>query len=200
MKRIATILVIAALFSANIKSIQAQEDTNRWDARVGLGLFSIQDLSSLYTTGLSANIDGAYSINSTFFSLITPNIEMSYACNPYISIGAQLTLGYSAAEYKYYDDDNRSNYHLIYPSLMANLKANYFKHNNFSMYGLFGLGFSTYIVIDNPAYSSTYVGISATPMINFYPLCLSTNKDNGFFMELGCGSKGFINLGWEVKL
>jgi hypothetical protein len=68
------------------------------------------------------------------------------------------------------------------------------------MYGLFGLGFSTYIVIDNPAYSSTYVGVSATPMINFYPLCLSTNKDNGFFMELGWGSKGFINLGWEVKL
>lgn len=70
MKKILTFLAIALVLCPGFKPLSAQEDTNRWDARVGLGLFSIQDLNSLYTTGLSANIDGAYSINSTFFSLI----------------------------------------------------------------------------------------------------------------------------------
>ena len=37
------------------------------------------------------------------------------------------------------------------------------------------------------------------PMFNFYPFCFSTNRDNGFFMEFGWGSKGMINLGWDIK-
>ena len=199
MKRISVFLIALILMSATYQSAKAQ-DTNRWNARLGFGIFSAQDMVPLFVVGLSADIDGASSVSSRFFSLVTPNIEMSYQCNPYISIGAQLTLGYAASEYEYYDEDKAGNYHLIYPTLMANLKANYLKKNNFSMYGLFGLGFSTYVIIDNPAYYSTYVGVSATPMINFYPLCLSTNKDNGFFMEVGWGSKGWLNLGWEMKL
>jgi hypothetical protein len=84
---------------------------------------------------------------------------------------------------------------------MANLKANYLKKNNFSMYLLLGLGISNYFVIDNnPTYSSIGVNYFAIPNFNIYPLCFSTNRDNGFYIEIGYGSKGYLNLGWEIKL
>ena len=59
MKRIATILVIAALFSANLKPIQAQEDTNRWDARIGIGSFGITDLIPTFIIGFSDGTSGS---------------------------------------------------------------------------------------------------------------------------------------------
>lgn len=195
MKRFFSILIIAVLFSSSIKPVQAQ-DANRWDARVGLGVYSIQDMITLYALRMSLYDSDliTYAI-----SITSPNIEMSYECNSRISVGAQLTLGYSISKDEYLNKTSMD--HVICPTLMANLKANYFKINDFSMYGLLGLGVSTYLFIENSAYlSSTDVGIIASPMINFYPLCFSTNKDNGFFMELGLGSKGLINLGWEIKL
>ena len=199
MKRIVTILAIAVLFSANLKPIQAQ-DTNRWDARLGLGVFGTQDVVGLLTVGLGEYVDGEISSSSGFLPLITPSLEMSYTCNEYISVGAQLTLGFATEEYEYYNTTQKGNSFMLYPTLMANLKVNYFKKNNFSMYGLFGLGATNYFIVNNGPYNSTNLIYLVTPTFNFYPLCFSTNKDNGFYMEVGWGSKGFINLGWEMKL
>ena len=200
MKRIATILVIAALFSANLKPIQAQEDTNRWDARIGIGSFGITDLIPTFIIGFSDGTSGSGK-GFRFVPLATPNFEMSYKFNNTLSLGGQLTLGYAGVDKtgQFWDEDGNSiqeiKAHMIYPTLMINLKTNYIQKDTFSMYGLWGLGTSIYAYF-RPNSSELF----AFPMFNFYPLCFSTNKDNGFFMELGWGSKGFINLGWEIKL
>lgn len=200
MKKIVTILAIAVLFSANLKPIQAQEDTNRWDARVGLGLFGITDLIPAFSIGLNGGFSGNGE-GFKFVPLATPNIEMSYKLNNILSLGGQLTLGYAGIDQKgnFWDEDCNSiqevKVHLVYPTLMVNLKTNYIQKDTFSMYGLWGLGTSIYAYF-RPNSSD----ISAIPMFNFYPICFSTNKDNGFFMELGWGSKGSLNLGWEIKL
>ena len=82
---------------------------------------------------------------------------------------------------------------------MANLNVTYFKKENFYGYGVFGIG-GFYLGVFNSLHenslSSGGIGI---PMFNFYPFCFSTNRDNGFFMEFGWGSKGMINLGWDIK-
>lgn len=199
MKRICKILAIIAVFALSFQPLSAQ-DTNRWDARLGIGFFGLQDFIPLLTIGLGEDIDRATNVDFRFLPLITPSFEMSYECNKYISIGGQLTLGYATARYEYIDDGARGRSSMIYPTLMANLKVNYLKSGSFSMYGLFGLGASTFIWIDNSPYYSKEMGFTAIPMFNFYPLCFSTNKDNGFYMEVGYGSKGWLNLGWEMKL
>jgi hypothetical protein len=199
MKRISVFLIALILMSATYQSAKAQ-DTNRWDARLGVGFFGLQDFIPLLTIGLGEDIDRATNVDFRFLPLITPSFEISYECNKYISVGGQLTLGYATAKYEYIDDGARGRSSMIYPTLMANLKVNYLKSGSFSMYGLFGLGASTFIWIDNSPYYSKEMNFTAIPMFNFYPLCFSTNKDNGFYMEVGYGSKGWLNLGWEMKL
>jgi hypothetical protein len=125
---------------------------------------------------------------------------MSYECNEYISVGAQLSLGFANEEYIYSNSELKGNSFLFCPTLMANLRVNYFNKNNFSMYGLFGLGASNYLIVNNDPYSSISLNYFVIPNFNFYPLCLSTNRDNGFYMEVGYGSKGYLNLGWEIKI
>lgn len=199
MKKTLTFLAIALVLCVGFKPLSAQ-DTNRWDARIGLGVFGAQDVVGLLTIGLGEYVDGEIKSSSGFLPLITPSLEMSYTCNEYISVGAQLTLGFATEEYEYYNTTQKSNSFMLYPTLMANLKVNYLKKNNFSMYGLFGLGATNYFIVNNDPYNSTNLIYLVTPTFNFYPLCFSTNKDNGFYMEVGWGSKGFINLGWEMKL
>jgi hypothetical protein len=200
MKRIVTILAIAVLFSANLKPIQAQ-DTNRWDARLGVGFFGLQDIVPILAVTLGEYEDEGINTLSEIVPIATPSLDMSYECTKHISVGAQITLGFANEKYKYNRTNKIGNTSIIYPTIMANLKANYLKKNNFSMYLLLGLGISNYFVIDNnPTYSSIGVNYFAIPMFNIYPLCFSTNRDNGFYIEVGYGSKGYLNLGWEIKL
>ena len=199
MKKTLTFLAIALVLCVGFKPLSAQ-DTNRWDARLGLGVFGAQDVVGLLTIGLGEYVDGDISSSSGFYPLISPSLEMSYECNEYISVGAQLSLGFANEEYRYSNSELKGNSFLFCPTLMANLRVNYFNKNNFSMYGLFGLGASNYLIVNNDPYSSISLNYFVIPNFNFYPLCLSTNRDNGFYMEVGYGSKGYLNLGWEIKI
>ena len=126
MKKILTFLAIALVLCVGFKPLSAQ-DTNRWDARLGIGFFGLQDFIPLLTIGLGEDIDRATNVDFRFLPLITPSFEMSYECNKYISVGGQLTLGYATAKYEYIDDGARGRSSMIYPTLMANLKVNYLK-------------------------------------------------------------------------
>lgn len=199
MKRICKILAIIAVFAISFQPLSAQE-TKKWDARLGLGIAPIQDVVGLLTVGLGEYLDEDISSSSGFYPLISPSLEMSYKCNEYISVGAQLSLGFANEEYIYSNSELKGNSFLFCPTLMANLRVNYFNKNNFSMYGLFGLGASNYLTVNNDPYSSIGLNYFVIPNFNFYPLCFSTNRDNGFYMEVGYGSKGYLNLGWEIKI
>lgn len=199
MKKTLTFLAIALVLCVGFKPLSAQE-TKKWDARLGLSIAPIQDVVGLLTVGLGEYVDGDISSSSGFYPLISPSLEMSYKCNEYISVGAQLSLGFANEEYRYSNSELKGNSFLFCPTLMANLRVNYFNKNNFSMYGLFGLGASNYLIVNNDPYSSIGLNYFVIPNFNFYPLCFSTNRDNGFYMEVGYGSKGYLNLGWEIKI
>jgi hypothetical protein len=94
MKRICKILAIIAVFALSVQPLSAQE-TKKWDARLGLGIAPIQDVVGLLTIGLGEYVDGDISSSSGFYPLISPSLEMSYECNEYISVGAQLSLGFA---------------------------------------------------------------------------------------------------------
>lgn len=200
MKRICKILAIIAVFALSVQPLSSQE-TKKWDARLGLGVFGMQDIIPLLVVGLGEYVTDDVTSLSQYISIGTPSLEMSYECNKHISVGAQITLGFASESYKYNQINQTGYTSIIYPTIMANLKANYFIKNNFSMYGLFGLGATNYFAIENdPTYSSTSLSYFVIPNFNFYPLCFSTNRDNGFYMEVGYGSKGYLNLGWEIKI
>jgi hypothetical protein len=75
MKRIVTILAIAVLFSANLKPIQAQ-DTNRWDARLGVGFFGLQDVVPILAVGLGEYVDEDINTLSEIVPIATPSLDM----------------------------------------------------------------------------------------------------------------------------
>jgi hypothetical protein len=133
MKKTCKILAIIAVFALSFQPLSAQE-TKKWDARLGLGIAPIQDVVGLLTIGLGEYVDGYISSSSGFYPLISPSLEMSYECNEYISVGAQLSLGFANEEYIYSNSELKGNSFLFCPTLMANLRVNYFNKNNFSIF------------------------------------------------------------------
>ena len=199
MKKILTFLAIALVLCLGFKPLSAQE-TSKWNAKLGGGFISVQDLFGLIEIGYDG-IEG----NQTdeiikIYPIITPNFEVTYSFNNSISLGLQASIGYSGRYATFTDNSYRDYSTILTPTLMANLNITYFKRDNFYGYGSFGLGVFGFVVFHSKYENSLSSGNLFSPMFNFYPFCFSTNKDNGFFMEFGWGSKGIINLGWEMKL
>lgn len=199
MKKTLTFLAIALVLCVGFKPLSAQE-TSKWNAKLGGGFISVQDLFGLIEIGYDGiagnQSDGIIKI----YPLITPNFEVAYSFNDRVSLGLQVAIGYAGRYQTFENSTDRDYTTILSPTLMANLNVTYFKKENFYGYGVFGIG-GFYLGVFNSLHenslSSGGIGI---PMFNFYPFCFSTNKDNGFFMEFGWGSKGIINLGWEMKL
>ena len=199
MKKTLTFLAIALVLCVSFKPLSAQE-TSKWNAKLGGGFISVQDLFGLIEIGYDGiagnQSDGIIKI----YPLITPNFEVAYSFNDRVSLGLQVAIGYAGRYQTFENSTDRDYTTILSPTLIANLNVTYFKKENFYGYGVFGIG-GFYLGVFNSLHenslSSGGIGI---PMFNFYPFCFSTNKDNGFFMEFGGGSKGIINLGWEMKL
>jgi hypothetical protein len=198
MKKTCKILAIIAVFALSFQPLSAQE-TSKWNAKLGGGFISVQDLFGLVEIGYDGiagnQSDGIIKI----YPLITPNFEVAYSFSDRVSLGLQVAIGYAGRYQTFENSTDREYTTILSPTLMANLNVTYFKKENFYGYGVFGIG-GFYLGVFNSLHenslSSGGIGI---PMFNFYPFCFSTNRDNGFFMECGWGSKGLINLGWDIK-
>lgn len=78
MKKILTFLAIALVLCVGFKPLSAQE-TSKWNAKLGGGFISVQDLFGLVEIGYDGiagnQSDGIIKI----YPLITPNFEVAYS-------------------------------------------------------------------------------------------------------------------------
>lgn len=78
-------------------------------------------------------------------------------------------------------------------------KVSYYKGHEFEFYGLYGLGASLTINIDDFYWRPSPSISHAESIAEIYPIGLRWGRKMGFFGELGIGSKGLINAGYFVN-
>ena len=78
-------------------------------------------------------------------------------------------------------------------------KLSYFVGSEFEFYGLYGLGTTLMIVLEDYYWRPTPVVKVRNYFAEFYPIGLRWGRKQGFFTEFGFGSKGLTNLGYFVN-
>lgn len=188
---LAVLVALASIFPAN-----AQEKGSL-RLNYGVGGLSFTDYIGLLLIGLGS-IDTSEGVTQHSFTPLTnPYVGLEYHLNPRVSLGGTLAFGGGAAWTKHQEDASLSKTATcIYPTLLLSASTQYFRNENFAMYGNWGMGASLYCFTQSDKNSSTNnSGLAVIPNANIYPLCFSFGKQAGFNVELGWGAKGLLCVG-----
>lgn len=194
MKRIICILAVAALVVGAPQKVVAQE-RGELSVRGGVGWYSTPDFIGALASGLGTMSGEDGTVHQSFVPLLNPNIGLYYGVNDWLSLGGSATLGYSTAR-RVFEGSGvvEKSVEVIYPSLIVAAQTKYYTEGKFSIYGTWGLGAMAFIseqFYDGSVESDFNVSI----MADVYPLSFSYGGDLGGFLEVGWGSRGFVNIG-----
>ncbi len=194
MKRVLIFLTVFALIFGMLQPIKAQE-AKKWNCRLGIGYFSAVDLVSAIGMGLAAIETEEEPTNTAFIPLLNPNFELSYRINDWLDLNVQTAFGFSFVKSRDIDGRFVEYTSLFYPSLTLGARTEYWKNDRITLYGSYALGINLIAYYDNHIERGQEFMLKVIPMANIYPLGIASCKERGWFLEVGAGAKGFVNVG-----
>lgn len=196
MKRFFAILAAGAMLLAATTTATAQQRGD-WQVRGGAGVLSLPDVFGVIVVGFGS-IDTSENVTShEFVPLTSPTIEVNYWLGDKVALGGSLSVGYAAA-WSTFNDSGKDSRRVsaLYPTLCLSAQTRYFRKGNFMMYGSWGVGAMTMVVNQyNSDEGQNNSSLGFSMMGNLYPLGFQFGHDKAFFVELGWGAKGTLNVG-----
>lgn len=197
MKRFPKLIVaVAVVMSIGLAPASAQQK-GQIQFKAGAGVFSFPDYLSMVLVGFGSidNADGV--TRGNFIPITNPSVEVEFLTSDKFSIGGFFTFGV-ASSWTTVDATGEINTDAtsFYPSLGLAMTTRYFRSDNFSMYGSWGVG-ATIITMRQTSPTEGRGGLDATviPAANIYPLGFKFGDTKGWTVEVGWGSKGIVSFG-----
>lgn len=196
MKRILVTLMALAVGAASLTPAVAQTQPGDWQARVGAGFFSVPDYVGLILVAFGSIDTNENISHKDFVPLTSINADFNYQKNAWFSWGGKLSFGCAMASSHFNDTGATSrSVTVAYPTLLVGAKTRYFRSGIFEMYGSWGAGATLLVMDQYTSDSEPNFQMRLFPMADLYPVSFSLGRKNGFFAEIGWGSKGMVNMG-----
>ena len=139
-------------------------------------------------------------INQSIYSFpFHSGVDIYYHFTPRFALGLRTTMSYKQIDCFGVDGELLGHYVGLPTTVVVAGKFSYYLGRKFEFYGLYGLGLSMMLNVEDYHWRSTpSVGLRSY-IVEFYPIGLRWGRKQGFFYELGLGSRGLTNLGYFVN-
>lgn len=125
--------------------------------------------------------------------------DIFYRFSRRFSLGVRTTMSYKHIECFDRHGELLGRFVGLPTTVVLTTKFSYYLGSEFEFYGLYGLGLSMMLNVEDYYWRSTpSVGLR-NYIVEFYPIGLRWGRKQGFFTESGFGSKGLTNLGYFVN-
>lgn len=203
MKRFFTCTLVALLTLCSVTTTSAQSHvTEGWSAKGGVGFYSYPDVVALLLVAFGTIVSGEDVEGCEFVPLLNISTDVGYQIKPWLRIGGALNMGaMSATRYNVTTDELLKQTRTVYPSLLFNAEFSYLQRERLSLYADVGVGAMALLLeqrgseVDSSSGTTKGWQLQIAPAFDLYPLCISWGKDVGGMVELGWGTKGFVNAG-----
>ncbi len=125
--------------------------------------------------------------------------DIYYRFSRRFSLGVRTTMSYKRIECFDSHGELLGRFVGLPTTVVLTTKFSYYLGSEFEFYGLYGLGLSMMLNVEDYYWrSAPSVGLR-NYIVEFYPIGLRWGRKQGFFTEFGFGSKGLTNLGYFVN-
>lgn len=177
--------------------LQKSSGEQRWSAAFSMGSMIYQYLFYYgLSTGQPDVIPGGTQHRDAYELPLYLSADIYRSFSKSFAVGLRSTISYN--QLHCYDKQGQLLGKVV--SLPATLslvgKFTYYKGKEFELYGIYGLGLASRInLVDFYWKQTPSLGIFTT-YAELYPVGMRWGRKQGFFAELGSGSKGLVSLGY----
>ncbi len=200
MKRLLFVIFFAVNIFFSLSAQNEQEDFNRNQWKIGVGLANTNDIVSAISDVLLVGFSGgiATTENKTFSG--SYYLGYKYAFSKRLSLGGTFVYNKNSFDLMA-EGDKVGHYKNNYYTIAPELDFTYLNMSVLSLYGSVGAG----ITLNNQTYikdgtNNKEKASAAHFNFQFSPIGLKIGHNAGGFLEAGFGYKGIINLGFFANL
>jgi hypothetical protein len=184
--------------SATPKKITKLGDA-RWTVDLSAGTMVYQDLMLLGYNPENDVVPGGTMDRDIYTFPFHSSADIYYRFSRRFSLGLRTTMSYKQIECFDGHGELLGRFVGLPTTVVLTTKFSYYLGSEFEFYGLYGLGKTLMIVLEDYYWRPAPVVKVRKYFAECYPIGLRWGRKQGFFTEFGFGSKGLTNLGYFVN-
>lgn len=174
-------------------------DDKKWTVDLSAGTMVYQGLMLLGYNPENDVVPGGTMDRDIYIFPFHSSADIYYRFSRRFSLGVRTTMSYKRIECFDGHGELLGRFVGLPTTVVLTTKFSYYLGSEFEFYGLYGLGLSMMLNVEDYYWRSTpSVGLR-NYIVEFYPIGLRWGRKQGFFTESGFGSKGLTNLGYFVN-
>lgn len=174
-------------------------DDKKWTVDLSAGTMVYQGLMLLGYNPENDVVPGGTMDRDIYIFPFHSSADIYYRFSRRFSLGVRTTMSYKRIECFDRHGELLGRFVGLPTTVVLTTKFSYYLGSEFEFYGLYGLGLSMMLNVEDYYWRSTpSVGLR-NYIVEFYPIGLRWGRKQGFFTESGFGSKGLTNLGYFVN-